>query len=389
MVLRSAEVQFKGLKAGILSETMTGGTSFIYDSAWTKDIGCCLPVKKTEHFWPQGLHPFFENLGPEGWLREEQARTAHIAEEDDFGLLLRYGSDCIGAISIIPVEKLSSKDSVFDENINPGRTISGVQRKLLVVDAQKKGDFSPALATGPAPYIAKLNSTIKDLVMNEFLSLRWTSAVLGANEVTEFSLGDISKLNESALIIKRFDRTPKGEKLRLEDFSQILCRPKGRDYSGKYNASYEEVAKVILDHSVRPIIDLAKFYRRLIIFSLIGNADGHLKNFSLLETNEGLRLSPVYDVLNTAIYQSYNQNLALSIRGKKVHIEQVDSKLLYDFGQDIGLSRVIIEQTFDDLKRQVQKAAPIIRPLEMEDVGSFRSRFEEVVRNACLRIFKN
>ncbi|HRA93972.1 MAG TPA: HipA N-terminal domain-containing protein, partial [Aestuariivirga sp.] len=95
-----AEILFKDSTAGTLVQTAEGGTRFTYSADWTQTIACCLPVERREHDWPQGLHPFFQHLGPEGWLRQRQARTAHIAEEDDFGLLLRYGADCIGAVGI-------------------------------------------------------------------------------------------------------------------------------------------------------------------------------------------------------------------------------------------------------------------------------------------------
>jgi serine/threonine-protein kinase HipA len=104
----------------------------------------------------------------------------------------------------------------------------------------------------------------------------------------------VAVVNEPALIVTRFDRTPEGGKLRLEGFAQILDKPRGRDFSGKYDAAYEDVAAVIKQHSVRPEIDLARFFRRLIVFVLVGNCDAHLKNFSLLETDAGLRLSPAY-----------------------------------------------------------------------------------------------
>ncbi len=74
---------------------MTGGTRFAYGDGWTEEIACCFPPTRREHEWENGLHPFFQHIGPEGWLREQQARTAHIDGEDDFGLLLRFGSNII------------------------------------------------------------------------------------------------------------------------------------------------------------------------------------------------------------------------------------------------------------------------------------------------------
>jgi serine/threonine-protein kinase HipA len=376
---------FKDKFAGFLHETAGGGTRFAYDPNWTVDIACCLPANRKEHEWRQGLHPFFQHLGAEGWLREQQARTAHVVEEDDLGLLLRHGADCVGAVSIRPSSDTPPFPEVCEATASPGRTISGIQKKLLVV--RNGTGFEPALATGPAPYIAKFNSDrISTLVRNEALSLKWAASVLGASEVNAFDLAQVSIVDELALVVTRFDRGANGEKLRLEDCAQILCKPRGHNYAGKYDAAYEDVAAIIKKHSSRPSIDLLRFFRRLIAFALIGNCDAHLKNFSLLETPEGLRLSPAYDILNTAIYQGYDQTFALAIRGRKVNHDSIDGALFRAFGREIGLAERAIDISFAELKRQVSKAAPIIRPPEAEGPDGFITRFEEIVSNSCLRI---
>ena len=382
---RKATILFKDKPAGILEEIVSGGCRFVYAPEWQTQIACCFPITRREHEWATGLHPFFEHLGTEGWLREKKARVAQIQEEDDLGLLLKYGTDCIGAVSVKPEDVEYSGAEVTEATANPGRTVSGVQKKLLVV---KSGDhFSPATATGPAPYIAKFNSKeIDSLVRNEQLSLRWTTAVLGKEEVTAFCAGKVDTLNEQALIVERFDRTDDGKKLRLEDFAQILGIPRGRDYEGKYNAAYEDVAKAIKAHSARALIDLKKFFERIIVFALIGNCDAHLKNFSLLETTAGLRLSPVYDVLNTAFYPNYDQNFALSISGQKRPLDSITRELLENFGLEIGLPKAAIDQTFKDLTKQVEKAAHILQPPLGEGPDGFKTRYSEIVENACLRI---
>jgi len=380
-------VLFKDAVAGTLVETASGGSRFTYDANWRSSIACCFPVECREHEWQQGLHPFFQHLLPEGWLRERQARVAHIAQEDDFGLLLRYGADCIGAVGIRSVAPLRNAEPAAEAPANPGRTISGVQRKLLVV---RTGDaFHPAEAVGNAPYIAKFNSeSIPTLVRNEHLSLRWTAAVLGKSEVTAFTLGQAAVLNETALIITRFDRTRDGQKLRLEDFAQILRKPRGQDYAGKYDASHEQVAEVIKDYSARPEIDLARFFRRLVVFVLIGNCDGHLKNFSLLETPAGFRLSPLYDVVNTALYPQYGQSLALTINGAYVKRDNVSRALLEGFGKSIGLPERAVAQVFADLRGKVRRAASVLEPPAGEGPDGFVTRFSEVVSSACLRILE-
>lgn len=392
MVLRTAPILFKNQKAGTLTETADGGTLFTYDQTWQEPIACCFPISRREYPWENGLHPFFQHLGAEGWLREQQARIAHMVEEDDLGILLRYGSDCIGAVSLAPTEdQMPFPLDVTPPIINPGRTVSGVQKKLLVTTDKTTKEYTPAMRKGSAPYIAKFNSeSLPTLVRNEFLSLRWLSMVLGKDEVTSFCLSNVPTLNEIALIVTRFDRkfdqNKADIKLRLEDFAQILCKPKGLQYSGKYEASYEDCAAIVLKYSSRTMIDLARFFKRFVAFAIIGNCDAHLKNFSMLETPTGLRLSPAYDVINTAMYPGYNQDLALSINGKRIALEAITEDLLFKFGQEIGLSSKIIQQIFDDLRRNVQKAFCILKPPLAEAPDGFMNRFEEIVRTTCLRI---
>jgi serine/threonine-protein kinase HipA len=388
MKLRTAEILFKDRPAGTLEETAGGGARFTYLSRWQTPIACVLPVLAREHEWALGIHPFFQHLGPEGWLREKQARTGHIPEEDDFGLLLRYGADCIGAVGVRPAAGAAPPDAAVAEvTASPGRTISGIQRKLLVV--RDDNGFRPAGATGSAPFIAKFNhesERVGSLVRNEALSLRWSAELLGKDEVNTAVVSTVAVVNEPALIVTRFDRTPEGGKLRLEDFAQILNKPRGRDFSGKYDAAYEDVAAVIKQRSVRPEIDLARFFRRLIVFVLVGNCDAHLKNFSLLETDAGLRLSPAYDIVNTALYDGFDQNIALAINGATPNLGQVSPALLTQFGLGIGLSQRAVDQIFADLRSRAKRAAKLLVPPHGEPPDGFVHRYADIVRAACLRI---
>jgi serine/threonine-protein kinase HipA len=386
-----AQVSFKGVIAGSLEETTRGGTRFIYAPEWRDTIGCCLPVTRREHEWPTGLHPFFQHLGAEGWLRGRQARLAHVAEQDDLGLLLRYGDDCIGAVGILPHVKEALPDVPPGEICTQGRTVSGVQRKLLVVRDETSNLFRPAGPNGPAPYIAKFNSdSHENLIDNENLSLRWVTAILGGSEVTQFEVGHVADVNEVALIVTRFDRTQDGAKLRAEDFAQILCKPRGADFGGKYESSYEEAAAVIRQHSARPDIDLARYFRRLIVYVLVSNGDAHLKNYTLLERPEGMRLSPVYDVVNVGVYARHgtSQRLALAINGDFLTLEAVTRPVLTTFGERIGLSRATIIGAFRDISRRVKQSWKVLPNAMGPNPDSFRAHYTNVVRTGCLRVLE-
>jgi serine/threonine-protein kinase HipA len=100
-----------------------------------------------------------------------------------------------------------------------------------------------------------------------------------------------------AYITKRIDRTKNG-KLHMED----MCQLTERLTEDKYNGSYEQIGKAILKYSSNPGLDLVNFFELLLFYFLTGNADMHLKNFSLIrQPGLGTVLSPAYDLVATAL----------------------------------------------------------------------------------------
>lgn len=103
---RVAEVRLDGRRAGELRE-VADGTSFVYDSDWlaasdAQPIALTMPLRAAP-YESRGLHPFFENLLPEGWLLELATHKLKIAKDDAFGLLLATCADCVGAVEILPL----------------------------------------------------------------------------------------------------------------------------------------------------------------------------------------------------------------------------------------------------------------------------------------------
>jgi HipA-like protein len=91
--LRYAEIRFRGRRAGFLLETPGGGSVFEYADDIEGEVAGALPRDRRAHPWAAGVHPFFQHLGSEGWLRARQARAAALDDQDDLGLLLRCGAD--------------------------------------------------------------------------------------------------------------------------------------------------------------------------------------------------------------------------------------------------------------------------------------------------------
>jgi serine/threonine-protein kinase HipA len=119
---------------------------------------------------------------------------------------------------------------------------------------------------------------------------------------------------ELAYITKRFDRT-KDKKLAQED----MCQLTGTLTADKYRSSTEKVGKQITTFSSRPGFDAIIFFETVLLAFLTGNADMHLKNFSLLTTAENdIILSPAYDLVCTKIAMPQDrEEMALTINAKK------------------------------------------------------------------------
>ena len=124
-----------------------------------------------------------------------------------------------------------------------------------------------------------------------------------------------------AYITKRIDRVKTG-KLHMED----MCQLTERLTEDKYHGSHEQVAKAILKYSRNPGLDVINYFEQVLFSFLTGNADMHLKNFSLIKIpGTGHVLSPAYDLVATALVNPADkEDLALTLNGKKKKITRND-----------------------------------------------------------------
>jgi serine/threonine-protein kinase HipA len=128
-------------------------------------------------------------------------------------------------------------------------------------------------------------------------------------------------------ITKRIDRTKSGEKIAMED----MCQLTERQTEHKYRSSYEQIAKAIRKYSSNPQMDVTDFLELVYFSWLTGNNDMHLKNFSLYQPKNDVRLAPAYDMLNVAIANpADDEELALSLNGKKKKIKDSDFESAFE-----------------------------------------------------------
>lgn len=358
------KVYYNNVYAGELRQEPGGRCVFTYDAPYLEAkqpaVAFTLPLQSAPHICEQGLHPFFDNLVAEGWLRNAQARALKVDPSNRFALLLAFGHDCAGAVSIIdpapPKEPLLDMDDPATAAALVSRgSLSGVQPKVLAVRDGRK--FRPARRDETSTYIAKLPAgALRDLVENELLTTIAARTLLPDDKIVEPIIAPLEGIKDKALLVPRFDRLPSGTRIHFEEFNQLLGRRSGDD---KYDAAYEDMASFILDTPGCTPVDVWRLYRRVLVCFLTGNTDAHLKNFAMLHTPNGLRLTPAYDLVASALYPEY-QTVALSVGGAaNLTLAKLRPKHLVSFGETSGLSTDVIAKAvkeFDARRGDAEKA---------------------------------
>ena len=107
--MRSAEIYYKDVLAGILTETDEGQYIFQYENKYVTKypnqlITFSMPVSETKYV-DNRLFPFFEGLMPEGWLLDIASKNWKINSNDRMGLLMACCQNCIGAVSVKPIQE--------------------------------------------------------------------------------------------------------------------------------------------------------------------------------------------------------------------------------------------------------------------------------------------
>lgn len=202
-------------------------------------------------------------------------------------------------------------------------TVTGVQPKLTVnIDKVKKSDpkrsrFSIAGLWGdyilkPPPDDFPQLPENEDLTMHlaEYFEIRTASHSLIR-----------LKSDELVYITKRFDRKH-GNKLAMED----MCQLTETLTENKYRGSVEKIARIINAYTSNTGYDRIQFFHTVLFCFITGNSDMHLKNYSLLTTDENkIELAPAYDLLNVRIsYPNDNEESALTINGRKNKLQLKD-----------------------------------------------------------------
>jgi serine/threonine-protein kinase HipA len=316
-------------------------------------------------------------------------------------LLEKIGGECAGAVSILPrgaepVDRSGYRE-LDEEGLHkvlaelPKRpllagekgirlSLAGAQNKLPVF-IDDKDKIYIAAGNSPSTHILKPPiPRIEESVENEAFCMALARRIqLPVADVV------IRKNQDTMLVVTRYDRERKKDgsvvRLHQEDFCQALGILPEQKYESEGGPSLERCFALLKEHSIRPAADQRALLGWVIFNVLIGNADAHAKNLSILLTDKGPRLAPFYDLLSTQVYPKLAERYAMKIGGENqprwLHMRNWER-----FADGVSLKRSYVLGTIRSMaERIVSVAEPLAKSFdETHDGGKMVGKILELLR---------
>ena len=350
-------------------------------------ISLSLPFSDSA-FSPVRTKNFFEGLLPEGFTRRCVAEWMHVNEDDYLSILAGLGCECLGAVKIIEGEnppilpdyrKLTSEDvrNLAKEGATESAqlvmkshlSLTGASGKAGLYYDEKENQWYLPIGDAPSTHIVKQSHIrLEGIVTNEQLCLL-TASYLGIDTPDSFVV-DTGETGDGDVLFatKRYDRIMSAEpklinqlpvpsRLQQEDFAQAVGISSFHKYEHNQEGYLKKMFSLLRTFSSDPLTDQLKLWDICVFNYLIGNTDNHIKNLSLLYSQDlkGVRLAPAYDVVSTAIYESSTKEMALSIGGMYL-LDRIERRHFEKEAQNAGLGVKLAMKRFDDMASRFDKA---------------------------------
>jgi serine/threonine-protein kinase HipA len=383
-VTRSLSVWWDGAIAGSLQVNQHGEMRFTYAAEWLDDpsrpaISFSLP-KQSAAFKQRQCRPFFAGLLPEDAQRELIARALGISTRNDFAFLEALGGDVAGALSLWPdgevppaLDRVGDPRPLSDDELvevlttlptRPllaGRqglrlSLAGAQSKLPVVLVDDRvAHPAPGQPTTHIlkPPIARFPHTTENeaLVMTLAAAIGLPVAPVSGRYVAGRPYLLVARYD------RRFDDSGRAHRLHQEDFCQALGIPPERKYAAEDGPTFTISFDLLRRTTTVPAAAVLAFLDAAIYNLIVGNADAHGKNFSLLYQAGNVSLAPFYDLLSTVAYPDLSPNLAMKI-ARRATLEEIGQTTWTAFAEDIGLNDRFVRRRVAELAEAVLAQAP-------------------------------
>ena len=276
---------------------------------------------------------FFQNLLPEGEVFDDVLAALHLRGASTLEVLGRLGAELPGVLSLLPEDAVPLVQQDYRElpfaglsarlagraatpllvsNAQAGMSLAGAQDKVGLRFDPKARRLYDSVGASPTTHILKPDTRqprYQPSAINEYACMKLAKALkLPVPKVW------LLRVPEAAYVVERYDRVQTaGNIVGLHQFDG--CQLLGHGPGWKYQRMGGLVSLPRLVQALRALrvrgSDLLQFQRWVMFNYLIGNADAHAKNLSLLVDEKGYRLAPFYDLLCVRAYG--DEGLALFI----------------------------------------------------------------------------
>lgn len=424
-------------------DVIEGRWTFEYAAGWgAHALSPSFPLI-TRHFQDttdlRQVEWFFENLLPEGRLRDLIASRDRIDPRDTWALLVRHGQDTAGALSLIPDEL---PESSFRESFVPlsqeelqakiedarkrnlplmaswneiRMSLAGAQEKLGLRIGAHGAMFLPE-GTAASTHIVKPENASADFLFcpaNEFFCMR-----LAAELKVPVPIVDLLHLPEALYVIERFDREvmTKGKvesdnsvrRLHQVDLCQTLGVSPSKKYESEGGLGLQHLFEVLHGTFIdRPAVAINAVVQWIAFNYLVGNLDAHAKNIAFLMRGQKAEVAPFYDMLCVEAYLP-RATMSMAIAGENkpgwvegVHwdamafearvaprlVRSVLTKIVERIPE--GISRVIGDERFTSSERDFirERVLPVIEErcsFVAEAIKGRQATLQEVLANRDL-----
>ena len=380
---------------GQLTQNINGGLSFAYTQSYIEKnnpaISFSLPLRE-EIYHDKQVRPFFSNLLPDTIIRTRLARYLGVSEKNPFSLLEMIGGECAGALSLYPHNMTLSNQENQEEILDHQQlkniihflkqrpllageegvrlSLAGAQDKIAV--GLKNNHITLIRGHQPPTHILKpVIQEIDSSVHNELFCMRL--AELLKIKVPKTFIRYVDDI--PYFLIERYDRIKdingKFVRLHQEDFCQAMGIMPEMKYEREGGPGFNQSQDLLHHISCQPAVDQMAFLKRFIFNYLIGNADGHGKNFSLLYINKKPVLSPAYDMLSTAVYPHLAYKMAMKI-GNKYTPEEVFWRHWMQLVPNTMIAQRNLSKELYEMSKKIEvKAEKLKSNLIKENISSY------------------
>ena len=386
--IRRIDIKVAGEVAGLLEKNTQ--FEFTYHSDAQFPVAVAMPLKKRA-YQNGALFPIFEMNIPEGFIRYRiTERLRKQIRVDEMLFLALQGNTGIGCISYstrgVEAEEMSAEslaeilawqgsNELFEELVNRyllQSNISGVQPKILVPESIETVNRGAIIL--PSLIVKSGGDEFPQLAINEFICMQLAKSC--QIETPEFWLSD----DQHLFVMRRFDLNDDASCRAMEDMAVL----QGKSTNDKYRSSYESISKVLHFYSSNLNADNRTLFKMLVHSCMVGNGDGHLKNYAMLyDDSDDMRLSPLYDVVNTQIYNPAD-TLALNLGKSKSFPER---KPIIDFGKSIGVKKCedIVDEMADQIRDGLEALTDYTDAMELDIKSSILKNIHRSTARAAIK----